>query len=141
MNASLSLIASLAAAITCSVWAQTGEPLAKNMSGRWIFLGKRTNSDVMSVALEGDGAPGAITGRLTLRGSNCGALDEPFKGTWDGVELRFSALLRSNVNARRANMECAADATQFVLTRKPGQAALEGNASASTGTFQVTLAP
>ena len=95
----------------------------------------------MSVAIDGDGAPGNVTGRLTLRANNCGALEEPFKGTWDGSELRFEATLRANANTQRSDMDCPADATKFVLVRKPGQTGFEGEASASSGTFQVTLAP
>jgi hypothetical protein len=134
--------AAIVAMITASsLCAQALAPLPINMNGKWTFLGKRTSSDVMSVVIDGDGAPGKITGRLTLRANNCGALDEPFQGTWDGTTLRFDALLRSNVNTQRSNMDCPSDATKFVLARKPGQAGFEGEASASTGTFQVTLAP
>ena len=133
------LIVSLA--VSASVWAQVVAPLPKTMNGRWTFVGRHTSSEVMSVVIDGDGAPGNIAGRLTLRANNCGALDEPFKGTWNGAELHFEATLRSNVNTQRSNMECPADATKFVLTRKPGQTGFEGEGSASTGTFQVTLAP
>ncbi len=131
----------VAVVVSASVWAQAVAPLPKSMNGRWIFLGKRTTSEVMSVVIDGDGSPGNVTGRLTLRANNCGALDEPFQGVWDGAELHFEATLRPNVNTQRSSMECPADATKFVLKRKPGQTSFEGEASASTGTFQVTLAP
>jgi len=126
--------------VSASVLAQAAS-LPKEMKGRWTFMGKRTNSDVMSVLIDGDGAPGKVTGHLSLRGSNCGALDEPFQGTWDGAELRFDAVLRANVNTRLSGQQCAADATKFVLTRKQGQTSFEGEGTASTGNFQVTLAP
>ena len=51
------------------------------------------------------------------------------------------ALLRANVNTRLSGQQCAADATKFVLTRKQGQTSFEGEGTASTGNFQVTLAP
>ena len=141
MHTSRSSVLVLAVVLAGSVSAQALAPLPKTMSGRWTYLGKRTSSDVMSVVIDGDGTPGAVTGRLTLRANNCGASDEPFKGTWNGTELSFAATLRTNVNTQRADMDCPSDATKFILTRKPGQTSFEGDASASTGAFQVTLTP
>jgi hypothetical protein len=128
-----------------SVVAQVAAPLPKAMSGRWtsVVPGGRTFSDTLSVVLDVPAGTGPVTGRLTLRGVTCGAMDEPLKGTWDGSELRFESLVRPNVNATRSNGECASGRVTFTLVRKPGQTAFDGETHRDGLSFpgQVTLAP
>jgi hypothetical protein len=125
--------------------AQTSAPLPKTMSGRWtsVVPGVRTFTDSLSVVLDVPQGTGPLTGRLTLRGITCGALDEPLSGTWDGNELRMESQVRPNVNAQRANGECGTGRLSFKLTRKPGQSTFEGEAlrDAAPVPSTVTLAP
>jgi hypothetical protein len=127
------------------VFAQAVAPLPKAMSGRWtaVVPGGRTFTDSLSVVLEVPGGTGPLTGRLTLRGVVCGALDEPLSGTWDGYELRLESQVRPNVNVQRANGECGSGRMTFKLTRKPGQTTFDGEAvrDAAPAPSQVTLAP
>ena len=113
---------------TIEVLAQTAAPLPSKMSGRWtaVVPGGQTFTDTMSVVLDVPATTGPLTGRLTVRGVTCGALDEPLTGTWDGTELRFESRVRPNVNSQRMNGECGTGKTTFVLSRKPGQAVFEG---------------
>jgi len=125
--------------------AQTTTALPKAMSGRWtsVVPGGRTFTDTWSVILDVPGGAGAVTGRLTLRGVTCGALDEPLTGTWDGNELRMESQVRPNVNAQRTNGECGTGRVTFTLARKPGQSTFEGESQrdAAPVPSQVTLAP
>ena len=127
------------------ILAQTTAPLPKAMSGRWtsVVPGGRTFTDTWSVILDASGGTGPVTGRLTLRGVTCGALDEPLTGTWDGSELRMESQVRPNVNAQRTNGECGTGRVTFKLTRKPGQSTFEGEShrDAAPSPSQVTLAP
>jgi len=128
-----------------TVLAQTPAPLPKTMSGHWtaVVPGGRTFTDSLSVVLDVPGGTGPLTGRLTIRGVTCGALDEPLTGTWDGSELRMESQVRPNVNAQRANGECGTGRVTFNLTRKPGQTAFNGESlrDAAPAPAQVTLAP
>jgi len=133
------------AGITGEVLAQATAELPGRMSGRWtaVVPGRATYSDTMSVTLDVPSGTGPLTGRLTSRGVTCGALDEPLTGTWDGTELRFESLVRPNVNAQRADGNCGTGRVTYVLKRKPGQSAFEGE-SHREGlkiAVQVTLAP
>jgi hypothetical protein len=132
------------ASAAATVVAQTAASLPTAMSGRWSGTYPRgTFSDEMSVVLESPDAAGAVTGRLTYQGLNCGAVDEPLTGTWNGTELRFESQLRPNVNTKRMNGQCGTGRTTFVLTRKPGQTGFEGE-SRTEGTQvpdQITLSP
>ena len=127
------------------VLAQAIEPLPKTMSGRWtaVVPGGRTFSDTLSVVLEVPGGTGPLTGRLTLRGVTCGAVDEPLSGTWDGTELRMESRVHPNVNALRANGECGTGRVTFNLTRKPGRTTFDGESlrDAAPTPSQITLAP
>jgi hypothetical protein len=127
------------------VLAQTTTPLPKAMSGRWtsVVPGGRTFTDTWSVILDVPGGTGPVTGRLTLRGVTCGALDEPLTGSWDGNELRMESQVRPNVNAQRTNGECGTGRVTFKLARKPGQSTFEGESQrdAAPVPSQVTLAP
>lgn len=127
------------------VLAQTTSPLPKAMSGRWtsVVPGGRAFTDTWSVILDVPGGTGPVTGRLTLRGVTCGALDEPLTGTWDGSELRMESQVHPNVNAQRMNGECGTGRVTFKLARKPGQSTFEGEAQrdAAPVPSQVTLAP
>ncbi len=131
--------------VTHGVAAQTAAPLPKTLSGRWtaVVPGGRTFTDTMSVVLDVPATTGPLTGRLTLRGVTCGAIDEPLTGTWDGTELHFESQVRPNVNAQRTNGECGTGKVTFVLSRKPGQAVFEGESrrDAAPGASQITLAP
>jgi hypothetical protein len=86
----------------------------------------RLYTDTMSVVLDAPAANGAVTGRLTVRGVTCGAQDEPLTGTWDGVQLRFESQVRPNVNAQQKDAQCASGKVVYVLRRKPGQLAFDG---------------
>jgi hypothetical protein len=125
--------------------AQTIMPLPKTLSGRWtaVVPGVGTFSDTISVVLDVPAQPGPLTGRLTSRGVTCGAMDEPLVGNWDGTELRFESKVQANVNVQRLNGQCASGRITYVLTRKPGQAAFEGEArrDGMSSPAQVTLAP
>jgi hypothetical protein len=127
------------------VLAQTTTSLPKAMSGRWtsVVPGGRTFTDTWSVILDAPGGTGPVTGRLTLRGVTCGALDEPLTGTWDGSELRMESQVHPNVNAQRMNGECGTGRVTFKLARKPGQSTFEGESQrdAAPVPSQVTLAP
>ena len=125
--------------------AQSVEPLPSVMHGTWtaVVPNVRTFTDAFTVTLDGPRAAGALTGRLTLRGIACGAIDEPLTGTWDGVELRLESAVRPNINAQRPNGQCGSGRVTFVLKRKAGQAGFEGE-STRDGTqivSQITLGP
>lgn len=130
---------------TINVLAQPAASLPKTMSGRWtaVIPGGQTFTDTMSVSLDLPATTGPLTGRLTVRGVTCGALDEPLSGTWDGAELRFESRVRPNVNAQRMNGECGTGKTTFVLARKPGQDVFEGESrrDAMSVSSQIRLAP
>jgi len=120
-------------------------PLPKAMSGRYtaVVPGQQTFTNSLSVVLDVPSERGPVTGRLTVRGVTCGAVDEPLSGTWDGTELRFESLVRPNVNAQRPNGQCGNGKVTFILTRKPGQSAFEGESrrDGSPIVVEVRLAP
>ena len=131
-------------AIADGVLAQATPP-PKAMSGSWtaVVPGRQTFTDSMSVVLEAPAGTGAVTGRLTVRGLACSAVDEPLTGTWDGTELRFESVVRPNVNAQRMNGECGNGRVSFVLKRKPGRDGFEGESQrdGSPVTTQISLSP
>lgn len=146
MRSSRHLALLILAGLTGVVLAQTIAPLPKMMSGRWTSVQPtgRTYTGTWSVVLEiPPEGTGPITGRMTSGGGNCGALDEPLVGTWDGNELRIESRLRPNVNATRANADCGTGRTVTILTRKPGQTGFEGETRLDWTTVpsQVTLSP
>jgi hypothetical protein len=108
-----------------------------------VIPGGRTFIDTISIEFEGTAEPGAVTGRLTSRGVTCGAKDEPINGTWDGTELRLESKLYPNVNVQRMSGDCGTGRVSYVLTRKPGQAAFEGEArrDGMSTPVQVVLGP
>ena len=121
--------------------AQTAPPLPNALSGRWTFFGPTAVlTDTVSLVFDGNGAPGPVAGKITIRGVTCGAKDEPFTGTWDGSVLRFEALMRADVNTTRMGGDCSAPA-KIVLTRKPGQTAFEGETTRAGFTSRLQLAP
>ena len=132
-------------ALAADTAAQTASDLPKKMSGRWtaVIPGRQTFTDSISVVLDAPAGTGPVSGRLTMRGVTCGAIDEPLTGTWDGNELRFESLVRPNVNAQRPNGDCGNGKVVYVLTRKPGHTAFEGDAQRDgmQTTVQVTLSP
>lgn len=134
-----------AAWLATNVLADDMAPLPKAMSGRYtaVVPGRQTYTDTLSVVLDAPSATGPVTGRLTVRGVTCGAVDEPLTGTWDGTELRFESLVKPNVNAQRPNGQCGNGKITFVLSRKPGQSAFEGESlrDGSPVVVQVKLSP
>ncbi len=65
--------------------AQSADQLPGELSGKWTASTPRgTFIDAVSFTFDGNGQPGPVTGKVTFRGVNCGALDEPLKGSWDG---------------------------------------------------------
>ena len=141
----LSLICLFVAWLATSVFAAETAPLPKAMSGRYtaVVPGQQTYTDSLSVVLDAPSGTGPVTGRLTVRGVTCGAVDEPLSGTWDGTELRFESLVKPNVNAQRLNGQCGSGKVTFVLSRKPGQTSFEGESrrDGSPIVTQVKLAP
>src|SRR2546429_3860600 len=101
--------------LASTTMAQPVEPLPKAMNGRWtaIVPGGRTFTDTLSVVLEAPAATGQVTGRVTVRGVVCGALDEPLTGSWDGTELHFESRVRPNVNVLYPNGECGTGRIAF----------------------------
>jgi len=116
-------------------------PLPGALSGRWTVMppGGRTLVDSFSVRFDNAGAPGPVTGKLTWRGVNCGAQDEPLKGTWDGAELRFESHLRANANTQNVNGNCVNTRGEWVLRRKPGSSTFEGEGLFNEGRIVATL--
>ena len=121
--------------------AQPFESLPRVLSGRWTFFapGGRTFIDSVSMTFEMTGEQGSASGRLTHRGVNCGALDEPFTGTWDGSVLRIESRLRANVNTTRNGGTCP---DKVVYTLKRGGKGFEGEVimDGMSGPAQVSLA-
>ncbi len=138
------VLIAIAALQSGNVLAQTAA-LPKALSGHWtaVIPGRQTYSDSISMVLDAPGADGSVTGRLTTRGVGCGSQDEPLTGSWDGSVLRVESKVRPNVNAQRMNGDCASGRLTLVLTRKPGQAAFEGEAlrDGSSIPSQITMSP
>lgn len=139
-----------AAFVVCGVIAgaavaQVADSLPAALSGRWTATGPTgVFVDSFSIVFEGTRAPGTVPGRLNWRGVSCGAKDEPIQASWDGVELRFEAVLKSDTNTQRAGGRCPSEAWRWVLKRKPGERTFEGearNPAAAALTVTVTAAP
>ena len=145
MRAPRSLVLFVSVGVAGGVLAQASAPLPKILSGRWVAVvpGNQTYTDSISVVLDAPPGPGQLTGRLTVRGVACGAIDEPLTGTWDGNELSFESEVRPNVNATRMNGQCGTGHITFQLTRKAGQSSFEGEfrRDGMQAPGQVTLAP
>ena len=139
------LIPAIAISLTGVAFAQGVAPLPKALSGRWtaVVPGNKTFTDTMSVVFDDPIQSGPVTGKLTSRGVTCGAQNEPVTGTWDGTVLRMESKVYPNVNVQRPNGECGTGRVTYVLTRKPGQSAFEGEGvrDAMAIPVQVTLAP
>ena len=135
------------ALLGAATWAvgQAPEPLPTALSGHWVVVlpNGRLYTDTMSVVLDAQSGTGAVTGRLTVRGVTCGAQDEPLTGTWDGAQLRFESRVRPNVNAQQKDAQCASGKVAYVLRRKPGQQAFDGEFTRDGMSVpgQATLAP
>lgn len=120
--------------------AQPADPLPGILSGSWTAMTPRgAVIDKLSLTFDGNGQIGPATGRVTFRGINCGAQDEPMQGTWDGTELRFQATLRPNVNAQRMGGQCGDGRATYVLRRKAGEKAFEGEGRFEGATNAVTI--
>src|SRR5438270_2223369 len=104
-------------------------PLPASLSGRWtITASGRPASDIVTMSFDGQGQTGPVKGRVSLRGLDCGSLDEPLSGSWDGVDLRLETAQRPEVGAPRADGNCGTARATFVLRRKPGDTRFEGEA-------------
>jgi len=115
--------------------------LPASLSGRWTFVGPAgVFTDTVSIRFDGPQAPGPVAGKITAGGVTCGNRDEPFSGTWDGSVLKFDVKVYADVNTTRRGADCSALA-QYVVTRKPGQTAFEGEIRRGPTTAQVKLAP
>lgn len=122
--------------------AQSADQLPAKLSGKWVAMSPRgAVVDFFSLEFDGNRGPGGVSGRLTWRGVNCGAKDEPIKATWDGSELVFEATVRPNVNAQRSNGQCHPGPTRFVLKRKPGEQNFEGEARNELAVVSMTASP
>jgi len=125
-----------------SALAQTAEPLPGTLSGRWTWMSPSgAIIDSFSLVLEGDRGAATIPGRLTWRGVNCGAKDEPVQVAWNGSELRFESFMKPNVNTQRMNGQCPSTPAQFVLKRRAGSASFEGEARAGNVVITMTASP
>ena len=135
-------VALLSTTIAMTALAQTDTRLPASLSGRWTFMGPSgVLIDSVSIVFEGSGTPGTVPGRLTWRGINCGAKDEPIQASWDGTELKFEAVLKANTNTQRMNGNCPAEPTRWVLKRKAGDRAFEGEGRLANIVVTVTAAP
>jgi hypothetical protein len=135
-------VAFLSSAIVATAVAQTTAPLPASLSGRWVVVGQAgTFTDAFSLAFEGSGAPGTVPGRLTWRGVNCGAKDEPIQAAWDGNELKFEAVLKANTNTQRMNGNCPTEPVRWILKRKQGDRSFEGEGRVGNTVSTVTAAP
>ena len=132
----------LLAMIATTALTQTGAPLPGSLSGRWTFMGPAgVLIDTFSIVFEGNRAPGAIPARLTWRGRNCGARDEPIQATWDGTELKFETVLKANTNTQRMNGDCPPEPTRWVLKRKTGENLFEGEGRVGNIVVTVSAGP
>ena len=119
--------------------------LPRRLVGKWTSLSPngRTFIDTVDIALDGDGSQGPVKGRVSWRGVNCGASNEPVEGAWDGSTLRLQGMLRPDVNVQRNGGQCGDGKVLFEIRRKGGTA-FEGSTSmASTGgaaTMKLTAA-
>lgn len=135
-------IAALLLAVVAPLVAQAqADTLPSSLSGRWTYLapGGRAMIDTWTLRIDSGGAPGPFKATLNWRGANCGAKDEPVSGTWTGSELRFEGQLRPNANTLNANGNCGNGRTAWVLTRKAGSTAFEGEASMNDRAVVVTV--
>jgi len=120
--------------------AQSADPLPGKLAGHWSYMGPDgVFIDTVSIAIDGNGQPGPVTGRVTFRGVNCGAQDEPFTGTWDGSELLVETVHRANVNTRRMGGQCSTGHATYLLRRKPGEKAFEGDGHFDGTSLVVTI--
>ena len=117
------------------------EALPSSLSGRWTYLAPngRAMIDTWTLRIDSGGAPGPFKATLNWRGTNCGAKDEPVSGTWNGSELRFEGQLKPNANTLNANGNCGSGRAEWVLKRKAGTAAFEGEASMNDRAVVVTV--
>lgn len=131
----------LSTTISTTAFAQSGSELPAKLSGRWSGM-TPTGSfvDVFSVTFEGNRAPGTVPGRLTWRGFNCGAKDEPIQAQWDGTELKFEAVLKADTNTQRSYGKCGTEPVRWVLKRK-GDQTFEGEGRVGNIVVTVTAAP
>jgi hypothetical protein len=120
--------------------AQSRDTLPQKLSGRMTATGAR-QTFILDVVMEFDGErkPGAIVGRVTHRGVNCGAENEPLAGTWDGSELRAVAALHANVNTLRMGGQCDGTKVTYSMKRKPGTTEFEGDVRANTTSAVATI--
>ncbi len=126
--------------LSAPVFGQSDAALPATLSGRWSFTsGANTVIDSFSIVFEGNRTPGTVPGRLTWRGVNCGAKDEPIQAQWDGSVLKFEALLKANTNTQRMNGNCGADPGRWELKRKGDR--FEGEARFPNSTVSVTAGP
>lgn len=138
----LARLAGAAIALVAAVHAQ-GEPLPPSLGGQWTVLaaGGRTFVDRWQASIDPPGAPGPVRGRFSWRAPNCGALDEPLEGSWDGRELVFTTTLRPNVNTANKDRDCGDGRLAVKLRRKPGDRSFEGEASFRDVTATLAGAP
>ncbi len=135
-----------ALSIAFAAGAQAGDGLPVTLPGQWsavsqgdapqvtlsnrfasLSQGGRTLSDGFELRFAAPPADGPVSGRMDWRGIRCGALDEPFRGTWDGAELVIETRLRPGVNAQQQGGDCGEGVFRLTLARKPWRRALEGD--------------
>jgi hypothetical protein len=134
------LVATACAATSMTVFGQAADALAAKLSGHMTAAGA-TQTFILNVTMEfdGDRKPGAITGRVTHRGVNCGAENEPLAGTWDGSELHVAAALHANVNTLRTGGQCDGVKVTYTLKRAPAGSGFEGEVRANSTSTVVPI--
>lgn len=141
MNKNRLVLAALAAVLATAALAQPATQLPPTLSGRWTAQGATTPViDRFSIAFDGERSPGSVPGKLTWRGFNCGAKDEPIQAQWDGTELKFEAMLRPDTNTQRMGGKCPGEPGKWVLKRKADQS-FEGEGRLGNVVVTVTAAP
>jgi hypothetical protein len=118
------------------------DPLPAAMSGQWSGTsggGAPLIFDV-SIVVTKQSADGSVEGTVTRWGNGCGAINEPFKGTFDGASLKFTSMSHANVNSRRANATCGED--EYSVTRSPDGKSFQGKfGDVGAARFDLMLKP
>lgn len=143
MRGGMLFVAGLALSCSATLAQPAADTLPSKLQGRYtLTVGSgQVFINMFNIVFDAPASPGPVKGRVTWRGVNCGAQDEPFEGTWDGNELRFGMRTYSNVNAQRSNGTCQADPYAIVLKRSPGSATLEGQLVVGQASISMTASP
>lgn len=142
MHARMLLVAGLALSCSATHAQPADNTLPAKLQGRYTLTLPSGGVFLNAFSLVFDGPPsaGVVKGKVSWRGVNCGAQDEPIEATWDGSELRFGMRTYSNVNAQRSNGTCQADPHTVVLKRN-ASGVFEGQQMAGQASISMTASP